>query len=104
MKKIIRNTIVAGSMAVLAGCATPFPAGGLFTGTMLPVGATANPGNGAKSGVASCQSFLAMVSIGDCSIETAKRNGGITQVTHMDWKANNILGIIGNYELIVYGN
>ncbi|WP_372966379.1 TRL-like family protein [Marinobacter sp.] len=102
MKKIVSTAVLAASLT-LTGCATSVPVGGLFTDVQLPVGATANA-KGTKVGTAKCQSILSLIAQGDCSIEAAKADGGITSVTHMDWKANNILGIIGNYELTVHGN
>jgi hypothetical protein len=102
MKKIFASALLASSVA-LTGCATSVPVGGLFTNIELPVGATSNA-QATKTGSATCQSILALVAMGDCSIEAAKKNGNITSVSHADWKANNILGIIGNYELVVHGN
>jgi len=87
----------------IVGCASPVPIGGLYTDVTLPVGATSSSG-GPKQGTAECMSILALLSTGDCSVETAKANGGVTTISHMDWKANNILGIIGKYTLTVYGN
>ncbi len=102
MKKLLTSALLASSVA-LTGCATSMPVGVLFTDLTLPVGATANS-QGSKVGVAKCQSILAVVATGDCSLEAAKKDGNITSVTHADWKANNILGVIGNYELTVRGN
>jgi len=102
LKKVLTTLALAASVS-LAGCATSVPIGALITDVTLPAGATAN-GEGTKVGRAKCQSILALVAQGDCSIEAAKADGNITEVTHMDWKANNILGIIGNYELVVHGN
>jgi len=45
-----------------------------------------------------------MFSSGDCSIDAAKKNGGITKVHHADWHAKNFLGLIGDYKLMVYGD
>jgi len=45
--------------------------------------------------------LLCQTAIGDCSIEAAKKNGGITKVNNVDWDANNILGIYGSYKVIV---
>ncbi|MEJ2670447.1 MAG: TRL domain-containing protein [Gammaproteobacteria bacterium] len=102
MKKLILGgSIIAASL--LTGCASVAPVGGILTDVSLPITATSNA-MGSKTGEATCMSILALVAQGDCSIETAKRNGGIHKVTHVDWKANNILGIIGNYKLIVYGD
>jgi hypothetical protein len=103
MKKQFAIATLAASSLFLGGCATSFPAGGLLTDVSLPAGATSAANAGAKKGVATCNSYLALVAVGDCTVETAKKNGGITEVTHMDWKANNILGIIGTYTLTVYG-
>ncbi len=102
MKKLLTSVLLASSVA-LTGCATSMPVGVILTDITLPVGATANE-QGSKVGIAKCQSILAVVATGDCSLEAAKEDGNITSVTHVDWKANNILGVIGNYELTVYGN
>lgn len=87
--------------AMLTGCATSYPIGSLYTGVEVPVTATASPG--AKQGVAECKSYLTLVAIGDCSIEAAKKNGGISKVSSVDWQATNILGIIGTYQVRVTG-
>ena len=89
--------------ATLAGCATPYPQGIIYTELKLPVNVTSNNGKTAKVGTAECMSVLGMVATGDCSIEAAKKQGGITKVHHVDWDAKNVLGIIGNYKVVVYG-
>jgi len=94
--------IVTVSTLMLGGCATSYPVGGILTDITLPAGVTEHAA-AKKTGVAKCQSILALVANGDCSIEAAKKDGGITKVSHVDWKANNVLGIIGNYEVRVYG-
>lgn len=99
--KLLVGLVVAA--ALLSGCASSFPIGGIFTDVTIPVTATGNVGKGAKTGEAGCTSILSLVATGDCSIAAAKRNGGITKVYSVDWKANNILGIIGNYKVIVIG-
>ena len=101
MKKVLFGSSVLAA-SLLTGCATVAPVGGLYTDVSVPLVATSNA-VGQKQGEASCMSILALVAQGDCSIEAAKKNGGIRNVTHVDWKANNILGIIGNYKVVVYG-
>ena len=98
--------MAVGSLVVLgtSGCATSRPIGGLFTDITLPVVATSNNGPSTKVGEAKCASYLAMVATGDCSLEKAKKNGNITNVKHVDWQAHNILGIIGHYKVVVYGD
>ena len=86
----------------LMGCATPFPVGTLYTELKLPIAAESDV-KAVKSGTAECMSVLGLVATGDVSINTAMRNGNITKISHVDWEAKNILGIIGNYKLTVYG-
>jgi len=91
------------STILTVGCASPVPVGTFLTDIKLPITATSAQG-GSKKGEAVCNSYLAVLSTGDCSIESAKANGGITTVTHMYWDTNNILGLFGKYTLTVYGN
>lgn len=102
--RLYKGVLAAVVLAIfVAGCATPYPVGTLYTGVKLPVNATSNSGKGLKVGVAECQSILTLIAIGDASIEAAMRNGGITEVHHIDWEVENILGIIGKYKTVVYG-
>lgn len=95
--------IAALAATMFTGCATTYPIGGLYQELKMPVCATAN-GKATKVGTAECKSILGLVAMGDASIETAKKSAGITEVTHVDWEVENLLGIIGKYKVIVYGN
>jgi hypothetical protein len=90
-------------IGLFTGCATSYPIGQLYTELKLPVAVTTNGSNSPKIGVAECESYFGLIATGDASIETAKRNGGITKVHHVDWEVENILGIIGKYKVTVYG-
>jgi hypothetical protein len=92
-----------GAVCMLMGCATIMPMGSVYTGTKLPFMTTSNSGVSTKTGEAMCVSILGLVAVGDCSIEAAKKNGGITKVNHVDWNVNNILGVYGSYTVIVSG-
>ena len=100
MKKTILVGLLIGA-GTLSGCASSMPIGTLYTELKLPISATG--AKGSKEGTAECQSILSLVATGDCSIETAKKNGGITKISNVDWETKNILGIIGNYKIHVYG-
>jgi len=65
--------------------------------------ATGSGNASTRTGEATCTSVLAVVAMGDCSIEAAMKNGGITKVNHVDWDVRNILGIYGTYKVIVHG-
>lgn len=84
------------------GCATAYPVGSFYTEVKLPVAAESDA-QSLKSGTAECTSILGLVATGDASLDTAMKNGNITKISHVDWEAKNILGIIGNYKLTVYG-
>ena len=103
MKKI---NIFVGALflALLSGCATNMPAGVIVTNLKLPIATTDAGGQAHKVGEASCSSILTLVANGDCSIETAKKNGGITNVHHVDWHVDNLLGIWAKYTVVVYGD
>lgn len=102
MKTIFGAAAMAAALFALTGCATTAPIGSLYTDAKLPITATSNSG-AAKEGTATCTSVLALVATGDCSVEAAAKNGGITQIQSVDYKVNNILGIYGTYTTIVKG-
>jgi len=100
----IKFGILSLMVIVMSGCATSFPIGSIYTDVSLPMEATGAAGRATKVGTTECKSILSLVATGDCSIEAAKKQGGITTVDHVDWHAENILGVIGNYKVTVYGN
>ncbi|MFI3290594.1 MAG: TRL-like family protein [Opitutales bacterium] len=91
------------AVSIFSGCASVVPNGVLYTEVTVPSAASSSA-KATKVGKSYCKSYLGMVSLGDASIETAKKNGGITEVVSVDWKVKNILGLIGEYECIVTGN
>lgn len=96
--------VYAAALMLLAGCASPIPMGTLYTDVKLPVSATANVDtSNLKVGRSMCKSYVGLVTVGDASIEAAKKNGGIKKVVVVDWKAKSTLGVVGEYECIVYG-
>jgi hypothetical protein len=103
MKKTFNILAISSLAMALTACASPQPVGLIWTNVTLPVTATSY-GDASKTGEATCKSYILIVSTGDCSINTAKRNGGITKVDHVDWHSKNFLGIVGTYKVIVHGD
>ena len=69
----------------------------------MPVNATSNPvGNKVGSAKATGQLGILFFNA-DASIQTAAKNGGITEISTVDVKTTNILNIILTYETIVTG-
>jgi hypothetical protein len=92
------------SSIYLVGCATaqsPVP-GMWYTDVKGPVAATPAHG-GTAQGESCATSILGLIATGDASIETAKKNGGIAQVTAIDHKSNSILGFYAKFCTVVYG-
>lgn len=92
------------TVAVLSGCATPYPAGMLYTEIKAPVGAGAGAMNYSKVGTSKATSILGLVATGDASIKAAAANGGISSIKYVDYDAKNILGVYGEYTTTVYGD
>jgi hypothetical protein len=102
MRKLSLLTCLFVALALFTGCATPMPLGLLYTDLKIPLSATGEVAKG-KVGVGECSTVLGLVATGDCSIEAAMKNGGISKVSHVDWDAKSILGIFGTYRTTVYG-
>lgn len=74
----------------------------LYSDLKTPFAVTGNSGS-TKVGTAEAGSILGLVATGDASIETAAKSAGITKVHHVDEHSSCILGIIGKYKVVVYG-
>ena len=48
--------------------------------------------NPAKCGEATCKSYFGVVALGDCSVATAMKNGGVKSLSHYD---TDVWGIMG---------
>ena len=103
MKKLLAS-IALLSVVLFSGCASILPQGSLYSGVKLPIATTNNKlPEKVKVGTAECKSVLTLVTVGDASIQAACKNGDITVIHHVDWEVENILGIIGTYRCVVYG-
>ena len=99
--------LLLGVMLVVltSGCASVYPVGCGYMKLKLPVEANGNkmPPTGMKTGTSECRSYFGILAVGDASIDTAAKNGGIKQIHYVDWDVENILGILGIYKVTVYG-
>ena len=102
----MKKTFVAamGLIALgMSGCAAvgPLP-GAIYTNTKFPSIASQS-GPGKKTGTAQARSYLAMVAVGDASVDAACKNGGITKINTVDTKGWSILGIYSTWTTVVTG-
>ncbi|MCL1915105.1 MAG: TRL-like family protein [Desulfovibrionaceae bacterium] len=94
--------VLALLMAGCGGVTSPV-SGSLYTNLKGP-GYENAAGEYSKVGEAECTGYLGLVAVGDCSVETAARNGGLSTVKFVDYKAHSILGIVNTYTTVVYGD
>ena len=80
-----KTMFVLGAALFLGACATPSTEVGvaLFNDTVQPLMVTGNSG-ATKVGRACAKNYLGLVITGDMSVEAAKKDGKITQVTSID--------------------
>jgi hypothetical protein len=69
---------------------------------ITPLAATSHP-VGKKIGTAKATIIFGMCFGGDASVMTAAKNGGITNISTVDVKHKNILGIVHSIETMVSG-
>ncbi len=104
MKKALLSILAVAMVAMFASCASVDVRGNLLTKVKLPVTVGSAKAKTSKIGVSTCVTYLGMIAQGDASIAAACANGGITEIAYVDWEADSLLGLIGNYKCIVYGN
>lgn len=98
MKKLFILPLAATAV-FLSSCTAPV--GLVYSDINLPSGISSAPGK--KIGKSQSKSYFALVATGDSSVEAAKNNGGITAVSSIDTKVENILGV-AKYTTTVTGN
>ncbi|MDF1821078.1 MAG: TRL-like family protein [Alcanivoracaceae bacterium] len=103
MKKILALLALS---AFLGGCATAqSPVTGLlYSNVKAPLTATQAGEKPQRVGRASVRSILGILATGDASIATAARNGGIREITYVDYESQNFFGVLAEYTVVVYGN
>jgi len=104
---------VALAVVVLStGCAMPGyaqvrpPQAGILTEWKAPLSAD-NRGDvtASKVGRATVEQMLWIISQGDCSIETAAKNAGITNVKYVDYEIFDVLfGAYSKFTIVVHGD
>lgn len=104
MRKTTRSVLFAATAAlILTGCAGALghmpPVGGIYAGARgVTPNTTVESSDGARPGPkraeACAMGVLGLASWGDMSVETAKKNGGITKVGTLDYRTTDILAFV----------
>lgn len=103
MKKML---LLLVSALALNGCASAtMPVTGFLYGNVsAPLTATVSSEKPTRVGRASARSLFGVIASGDASIQTAARNGGITEIHHVDYESQNFFGVLAEFTVVVYGN
>ena len=106
MKRLIALVTVFVFASFVGGCAmTIGPVTGVaYTNAKYPWMATGSPKEPTRVGRATVRSFFGGIATGDASIQTAAQNGGITEIHHVDYEAQNVFGVVADFTVVVYGN
>ena len=102
MKKLFVVLGAAGLFALSSCTAVQAPAQGLLYTSVSANQAVTSNTLGTKVGKAKASTIIC-IATGDASVETAAKSAGIKKISHVDYKSENILGLFGSYEVIVYG-
>lgn len=104
MKRILSHLSLAALLSSIGCAMAAAPVNGyIFSDVKGPITATENSG-GSKEGTAMAQSILGAVGMGDASIDTAAKNGGITKIRSVDHHSWSIIGIWAKFTTIVKGD
>ncbi len=101
--KMLALAAAIASTAVISGCATSIPISLIYTKVTLPVSGSGEMKCG-KVGEAACKTYFTLFAAGDASVQEAARNGNITNIKFINYRASNFFGIYGSYTTIVYGD
>jgi hypothetical protein len=102
--------LAAMAFVALSGCgyyAAPVkpPQGAFYSSIKAPMDTDAETTSmGSRSGMASSVSLLSLFAFGDASTSAAAAQGGLSEVTHVDYEYFNLLGIYQKFTTIVRGN
>ena len=102
----MKNILLTLALPVFfGGCVVaPFqPPMGAVSVVQAPLSTEGNFNAGSKKGEASAKCILGIVSVGDCSIDAAAKNGGLQKINHLDYGYLNVIGVFRKTTVIVYG-
>ena len=104
--KTFAHALVIGAALSLGGCYAGFASkvpGFLFAEVRTSNNDGLSEAADIKTGKATCKSILGLFATGDCSIEAAKRAGGITKAQYVDQEVFNVLGVYATYTTVAKG-
>jgi hypothetical protein len=104
MKKVLLFAAVTAATAVVfTGCAVHPTVGVIYQNIEAPVTATSSA-EGIKTGESEqCTSILGLIATGNCSVENAKANSGITDVSSVDYQITSYFSVYSTGKTVIKG-
>ena len=93
--------LALGALGCMGAPIVP-PLGIAYTSIDAPI--TLRGDFGSKRGESSVTAYFGLVSTGDASVRAAARNGGISDVKHVDYEFNNLFFFYQRYTTVVFGD
>jgi len=95
------------ALALISGCSTygfP-PAGFIYSKVAYPAGdkTKLDATTATKQGASSCKGIMGAVAWGDCSVEAAMQEGGLTKIHHVEHRSTNIYIFYSRFDTLVFG-
>ena len=105
MKKVIKFSAIAAcvfAMSSCSVCSTRVGMASLYTNVSTGEAVTSNE-LGNKVGESSATNLFGLLATGDASIQKAATKAGISEISHVDSKTTNFLGLFTKFTTLVYG-
>ena len=105
MKKCLSISAAAALAALCSGCFTaPFmPPQGIITSYSAPLTTEGPCKEGAKKGSSSAINMLCLLTVGDCSLNAAIKDGGLKEMYYADYEYMNVLWLFQKVTVDVVG-
>lgn len=91
IKRIAFVGVCVGALALMTGCISPMGLQTALIGDVGLPGMVTDNASGRKVGYATARNIVGIIADGDCSIQAAAKNGGITKISTVDYKIKNVL-------------
>jgi len=109
MRRLAKVTALCVGVLLVGGCAFQAPvvppAGGLYTSYSAPLTTELHgQGTATRTGEASTQAVLGLVAWGDCSLDAAAEEGGLSTIEYCDYSyLNVVLGVYQKFTVTAHG-
>lgn len=88
----MKKVLLTAALLMFASSANAEYLGGFIYNGMTTPGGGYTAASASKQGSATCKNIFFIVSVGDCSVRAAMKNGGIRSLAGYDVQRENVVG------------